>query len=72
MSNLKIQVTPDEMTVITNIQGMRALMDSDYDSIKDFQSLSLYGLDVLREIQSEVIPIYNESRKQKMQRHEKG
>jgi hypothetical protein len=58
------QVTPDEMQVITNIQGMRAMMNPDYyDPIKDFQSLSLYGLEVLREIQNKLIPNYNKSRK---------
>jgi len=68
MSNPKIQVTPEAMTVIINIQGMRAMIDTNYDPIKDWQSLSTHDVEALREIQNTTIPIYNERAK----RHEKG
>lgn len=52
-------ISPEEMTVITNIQGMRAIYQKNYDPIQDFQSLSLYDLETLRELQNKVIQHYN-------------
>ena len=55
-------LTPDEMQVITNIQGMRAMINPDYyDSIKDFQQLQYLSLEALRTLQGNLIPKYNKA-----------
>lgn len=54
---------PECMSVICNIQGMRAIIDSSYDPIKDFQSLKDLEYDVLHKMQNILITEYNKSLK---------
>ena len=58
-----VNVTPGAMDVITNIQGMRAVIKKGYyyDAIKDFQELQAHPIDVLRGVQEVLIPLYNKA-----------
>ncbi len=49
------------MTVIGNIQGMKAVIDENYDVIKDFKGLEVLSEYDLRKLQSDLIPLYNKA-----------
>ncbi len=61
---LTLKSNPALMTVICNIQSMRAKIDHNYNSINDFNNLEKLTGNQLHKLQNELIPEYNKAVKQ--------
>jgi len=57
--------TPEEMEIICNIQGMKAIINENYDPIQDFKNLEKKSFDELWDIQCDLIPHYNKAIKER-------
>lgn len=58
-------LTEEAMTVIINIQCMNTKINENYNTIEDFYNLQWKNIDDLRQMQDNLIPLYNESIKNK-------
>lgn len=54
-----ITANPELMTVICNIQGMKKVIDPNYNETEDFKTLEKMTDDELHILQDKVIDLYN-------------